>query len=112
MDSRYPFLVDLIKSTKTIPEDLFPWDWERTSGRNSPPIGHVIGMFCKLSRDFTRWDWADETGRTIAHVAASNGNLPDDFDRWDLVDGQGQTVREVFQKYFFVNLERRKRNAA
>jgi hypothetical protein len=38
------------------------------------------------------WAMADTDGRTIAHIAASYGNLPDDFELWGLADKDGVTV--------------------
>lgn len=45
------------------------------------------------SYDF--WDFADESGWTLAHQAALFDHLPEDFNQWDLQDSTGQTVADV-----------------
>ena len=45
-----------------------------------------------LPPDFDRWEIADDTGRTAAHVAASYGHLPAGFDRWQIAGKKGWTV--------------------
>lgn len=71
-----------------------------------------------LPREFSDWSPADRDGKTVAHVAAENGNLPltvnsvvwalkdidgwtvahaamelpEDFDGWDWADNEGWTV--------------------
>jgi hypothetical protein len=38
-----------------------------------------------LPADFTRWEMADSSGRTVAHVAAAHGRLPADFTRQEII---------------------------
>jgi len=38
---------------------------------------------------------ATAKGWTVAHEAASNGELPAGFDRWELADSSGRTVAHV-----------------
>ena len=50
-----------------------------------------------LPPGFNQWGFSDESGRSVAHSAASEGHLPDDFDRWELADATGWTVADVVQ---------------
>jgi hypothetical protein len=46
----------------------------------------------KLPVDFDRWELADISGWTVAHMAALCGHLPANFDQWDLADTNDWTV--------------------
>ena len=56
----------------------------------------VLGQ---LPKGFSRWDLADETGRTVAHEAVRYGCLPKDFDQWDLANNTARTVAHIAAEY-------------
>jgi len=53
-------------------------------------------VFASLPEGFDNWGAIvdENTGRTMAHIAARHGHLPDVFDQWGLADDKGYTVAE------------------
>ena len=60
-------------------------------------VAHVAASEGHLPPDFDQWGLADDSGWTVAHEAASEGHLPPDFDRWEIADDTGWTVADVVQ---------------
>jgi ankyrin repeat protein len=81
---------------KTLPERFDHWDWADENGRT---VAHVSAEFGRLPEDFTHWDLADMDGFTVAHAAARYGHLSKDFAHWNLADKDGWTVAHVAARY-------------
>ena len=48
-----------------------------------------------LPPEFDQWDLSNESGWSVAHVAASEDHLPTDFDRWGIANVAGCAVAHV-----------------
>jgi hypothetical protein len=47
-----------------------------------------------LPEDFDQWEFANNVGLSVAHVAAHSGTLPQDFEKWGIKDNRGWTVAQ------------------
>jgi hypothetical protein len=72
-----------------LPKDFDMWTLQNQTGNT---IAHIAAIVGKLPDTFDKWSMSDVKGYSVAHVAARYGNLPDGFEQWDMRTKTGNTV--------------------
>lgn len=85
---------DMLLLEIPIPNDV---DLSARGDEGTETLAHLAATYGQLPADFDQWELLDSNGNTVAHNLAKSwdGQFPDDFEKWDLLDGQGKTVGEV-----------------
>jgi hypothetical protein len=73
----------------TLPVDFDRWDIADSTGWS---IAHVAARHGVFLNSLAQLELADENGWTVAHVAVQYSHLPDNFVQWDLHSPSGWTV--------------------
>lgn len=89
------YLFNELATLDFIPHDSFVW---REKIKEKYVVHRVLKYFVNqrvefyFDNSFYGWNLENETGQTLAHVAAVHGLLPKDFNQWDMKDKYGTTV--------------------